>query len=190
MRGLGVDFNRNLALETGVTLYRVAGLSIKDLPFEYDGPIAGPNFTLFFPAELVLMLYAGNLEIDLKAGGFLFYAFDQHLNYGHLDRAIRDYEGWTVANSRATLKTYPGYGYHAGAELTFPVLQQFGASVEVNYLLGGARFPIEGSYTGGTTSIETRNFNFSDARLDFSGLEFTIGVFYQTGRTAVRRKRR
>jgi hypothetical protein len=190
MRGLGVNFSSNVALETGATLYRMAGLSIKDLPVAYNGPIAGPNFTVFVPAELVLMLYAGNLEIDLKAGGFVFYAFDQHLNYGHLDRAIQLYEGWTVANTSATFKNYPGWGYHGGMALTFPVAQQFGASLEVNYLVGEARFPIKGSYTGGTTTIETRPFDFADARMDFSGVEVSIGVFYQTGRTAARRKSR
>ncbi len=190
MRGLGVDLNRAFAIETGATLYRVTGLGLKDLPFEYNGPIAGANFTLFIPAELVLMIHAGGLEIDLKGGGFFFYAFDQHLNYGHLDRAIKTYEGWSVANTSATFKTYPGWGYHAGTELTFPVAQQFGASLEVNYLLGQAKFPISGTYTGGNTAIETRTFSFADARMDFSGVEISIGVFYQTGRTAIRRKRK
>ncbi len=190
IRGLGVDLNRNLAFETGATLYRISGLSLKDLPFEYNGPLTGPNFTVFVPAELVLMLYAGNLEVDVKGGGFVFYAFDQHIQYGHLDKAIRSWEGWTVANTSASFKNYPGWGYHAGAELTFPVAASIGASLEVNYLIGEARFPMQGSYSGGNTTIETRTFDFSDAKIDFSGLEFTIGVFYQTGRTAVRRKKR
>lgn len=190
IRGLGVNFNRNVAFETGATLYRISGLSLKSLPFEYQGPLTGPNFTVFVPTEMVLMLYAGNLEIDLKAGGFAFYAFDQHIQYGHLDRAIRNWEGWAVANTTATFKNYPGWGYHAGIELTFPVAASFGASLEVNYLMGEARFPFQGSYSGGNTTIETRTFDFSDAKIDFTGLEFTVGVFYQTGRTAVRRKKR
>lgn len=190
IRGLGFDFNRNFAFETGATLYRISGLSLKDLPFTYDGPLTGPNFTVFVPAELVLMLQAGNLEIDIKGGAFFFYAFDQHLQYGHLDRAIRNWQGWAVANTSATFKNYPGYGYHAGIELTFPVVQNFGASLEANYLMGESRFPIKGSYTGGNTTIETRDFDFADAKTDFTGVEFTVGVFYQTGRTAARRKSR
>lgn len=188
MRGVGVNFNRNLALETGATLYRISGLSLKDLPFKYSGPLTGPNFTVFVPAELVLMLYAGNLEFDIKAGGFLFYSFDQHLQYGHLDNAIRQWTGWAVANTSASFKNYPGWGYHAGIELTFPVAPNFGASLEMNYLIGEARFPIKGNYSGGNTTIETRSFDFAEAKVNFTGLEFTIGVFYQTGRTAIRRK--
>jgi hypothetical protein len=190
IRGLGVDFNRNFAFETGATLYRISGLSLKNLPFEYDGPLTGPNFTVFVPAELVLMLQAGDLEIDLKAGGFVFYAFDQHIQYGHLDKAIREWEGWAVANASASFKNYPGWGYHAGIELTFPVAANIGTSLEVNYLIGEARFPLQGSYSGGSSTLETRAFDFPDARIDFTGLEFTIGVFYQTGRTAVRRPKR
>lgn len=190
IRGLGVDFNRNFAFETGATLYRISGLSLKELPFEYKGPLTGPNFTVFVPAELVLMLYAGNLEIDLKGGAFVFYAFDQHIQYGHLDKAIRNWEGWAVANSSASFRNHPGWGYHAGIELTLPLAANIGTSLEVNYLMGEARFPLHGSYSGGNTTIETRTFDFSDAKVDFTGLEFTIGVFYQTGRTAVRRKKR
>lgn len=66
IRGLGVDFNRNFAFETGTTLYRISGLSLKNLPFEYDGPLTGPNFTVFVPAELVLMLQAGIWKLILR----------------------------------------------------------------------------------------------------------------------------
>ena len=34
IRGIGVDINRFIALETGVTLYRMSGLNVIDLPFE------------------------------------------------------------------------------------------------------------------------------------------------------------
>ena len=95
IRGLGVDFNRNFAFETGATLYRISGLSLKNLPFEYDGPLTGPNFTVFVPAELVLMLQAGDLEIDLKAGGFVFYAFDLCRVSLYSFRSCRNSEVWS-----------------------------------------------------------------------------------------------
>jgi hypothetical protein len=189
VRGLGVEFNRYFAFETGATLYRISGLSLRDLPFEYNKPLTGPNFTAFLPAAVVFMLKGQHVSFDLKAGGFIFYALGQQLQYGNLDRALREWEGWTVLNSSASFKNYPGWGYYGGAELTVPLSASIGISLEVNYLLGQARFPLSGSYTGGITTLETRTFSFDNAKIDFSGLEFSIGVFYASNTRSAPRPR-
>src|SRR5690349_13377683 len=79
IRGIGVNLTNFLSLETGGSLYRMSGLNIKDLPFESKEPLIGPNFTLFVPVELVVMLKAGRVEFDIKGGGFFFYAFDNKI---------------------------------------------------------------------------------------------------------------
>lgn len=178
IRGLGVNLNQFIALETGASLYRMSGLNITGLPFETKDPLLGPNFTLFVPAELVFQLHGKDVEFDIKGGGFAFYGFDNKMNYGNLDRAIRQYENWTVANSSVTYDNNPGFGYHFGAEFTFYVTRQFGISIESNYLMGNAKFPLTGSYSGGNNTIETVDFEYADARVDFTGLEFSIGVIF------------
>src|SRR5687767_10808321 len=80
IRGLGVDLNRFLAIETGASLYRMSGMNLKDLTFESKEPLVGPNFTLLVPVELVLGLKAQRIQFDLKGGGFFFYAFGNKLN--------------------------------------------------------------------------------------------------------------
>lgn len=182
IRGVGVNLTNFLALETGASLYRMSGLNIKDLPFESKEPLLGPNFTLFVPAELVIMLKAGQVEFDIKGGGFVFYGFAHKLNYGNFDRAIREYETWEVANADFTFGNYPGFGYHAGAELTVYVTSQVGVSFETNYLVGQGSMPIEGSYTGGTSgALETVAVDYKDANVDFTGLEFSISLLFDTG---------
>jgi hypothetical protein len=182
IRGVGVNLTNFLALETGASLYRMSGLNIKDLPFESKEPLLGPNFTLFVPAELVIMLKAGQVEFDIKGGGFVFYGFAHKLNYGNFDRAIREYETWEVANADFTFGNKPGFGYHAGAELTVYVTSQVGVSFETNYLVGQGSMPIEGSYTGGTSSaLETIAVDYKDANVDFTGLEFSISLLFDTG---------
>jgi len=178
IRGIGVNLNKFIALETGASLYRMSGLNIIDLPFESKEALLGPNFTLFVPAELVIQLRGENVEFDIKGGGFAFYGFDNKINYGNFDKAIREHENWSVANSNMTYDNNPGFGYHFGAEITFYVTRQFGISLESNYLMGSAKFPLTGSYSGGTNSIETKAFQYSDARVDFTGLEFSIGVIF------------
>lgn len=182
IRGVGVNLTNFLALETGASLYRMSGLNIKDLPFESKEPLLGPNFTLFVPAELVIMLKTGQVEFDIKGGGFVFYGFAHKLNYGNFDRAIREYETWEVANADFTFGNKPGFGYHAGAELTVYVTNQVGVSFETNYLVGQGSMPIEGSYTGGTSgALETVAVDYKDANVDFTGLEFSISLLFDTG---------
>ncbi len=180
IRGLGVNLNKYIALETGASLYRMSGLNIMDLPFETKDALLGPNFTLFVPAELVIQLHGKNVEFDIKGGGFAFYGFDNKMNYGNLDRTIRQYENWSVANSNVKFENNPGFGYHFGAEFTFYVTRQFGISLETNYLMGHAKFPLSGSYIGGNTSIETVEFEYPDAKVDFTGFEFSIGLIFSS----------
>lgn len=182
-RGVGINMGRYFALETGISLYRMSGLSMKDLPFESHSSLVGPNFTFFVPGEFVIQLPAQNFEFDIKAGGFVFYGLNQKLNYGNLDRAIRTMESWEVVNSDFSYKNSPGYGIHAGVELSVNVTKQFGVSLEVNYLMGASALPLTGSYTGGNLSgpLETKNVDYKDAKVDFTGLEVSIGVFMRSG---------
>ena len=191
IRGLGVDLNRYFALETGASLYRMSGLNMKDLPISSKEPFVGPNFTVFVPAELVFQLKGSQAELDLKGGVFGFYGFAHKLNYGNIDRAIREYENWEVANSELSFRNKPGWGYHAGAELTFYLTGQFGISLETNYLMGQSAFPLSGSYTGGNQGLETVQLGdaYQDGKIDFTGLEFSIGLIFDTGGSAPRKPR-
>lgn len=183
IRGLGVDINRFLALETGASLYRMSGLNLKDLDIVSKSPLIGPNFTILVPAELVVQLKGSKVQFDIKGGGFFFYCFDNKINYGNTDRAILESlePDWTVANADLTFDNNPGFGYHGGAELTVYVTSQVGVSLETNYLVGQAKFPLKGTYTGGMNTIETKSVDYSNAKIDFTGLEFSIGLIFSSG---------
>jgi hypothetical protein len=178
LRGVGINFNKYLGIQTGATLYRMSGMNIIGLPFESKEPLLGPNFTLFVPAELVFQLKGRQLQFDLKGGGFFFYGFAQKLNYGNIDRAIRQYQQWDVANSDLTFQNNPGFGTHFGGELTVYVTNQFGISFEVNYLMGTSKIPLKGNYIGGTLAgpLQNSSVDYKDAKVDFTGLEFSIGL--------------
>ncbi len=181
IRGVGIDLTRVIALETGVSLYRMSGLNLKDLPFESNKALLGPNFTVFIPAELVFQFRGSKAEFDIKGGGFFFYGFDNRINYGNLDRALRAWQGWQVVDSDVSFKNHPGFGYHAGFEFTVYVTSQFGISLEGNYLIGQAKFPLTGSYTGGNDSFTTLPIDYGDSKIDFTGMEFSIGLIFAQG---------
>lgn len=180
IRGVGFDLNRYLAIETGFSLYRMAGLNVIELPFESTKPLTGPNFTIFVPLELVIQFKGKQAQFDIKGGGFFFHGFDQRIDYGNMDRSIRTYEGWDIANADLSFKNNPGFGLHFGAEFTFYVTRQFGVSLECNYLNGMSDFPLTGNYSGGTIGGQTQTVqaDFPDAKIDFTGLEFSIGVIF------------
>jgi hypothetical protein len=183
VRGIGLDFNNYFAIETGASLYRMGGLNIKDLPFESKKSLLGPNFTILVPLELVLQFKGQKADFDLKAGGFFFHGFDQRINYGNMDRAIREFADVPVANADLSFKNHPGFGYHAGAELTVYVSSQFGISLETNYMVGSAKFPLTGLYLAPDSNgdIQSVPVDYKDAKVDFTGLEFSIGVIMTGG---------
>lgn len=184
LRGVGVDLNDYIALETGASLYRMSGMGMTDLPFESKSSLTGPNFTLFIPGEVVFQFKGKGMEFDIKGGGFFFFAFDQQINYGNMDKALRSYTGWDVVNSQFDFDNKPGFGYLVGMELSVDVTSQWGISLETNYLMGGSSMPLRGSYSGGMVggTNATVAADYADARVDFTGLEFSVGINFKTGR--------
>ena len=116
-RGVGLDFNRFSGVETGFSLYRMSGMAVKGLPFESKDPLIGPFFSLFVPLDLVLKISFDNQVVKLKGGGFAFYDFATKINYGNLDRGLKDYLGWQVLNSDFSIRNNLGYGYRFGPNM-------------------------------------------------------------------------
>jgi hypothetical protein len=181
-RGLGISPSRYFSLETGFTLYRMSGMNVTGIPFETRDPVMGPFFSLFVPGQAVLKLPLRNVTFKLKAGGFIFYNFGNRVDYGNLDRAIRKYEGWDVANADFQFDNKFGLGLIGGAELIVYFTKQFGMNFEVNYLSGGAPLNLRGTYTGGTeaSGLQTLSGNYDGSKLDYSGWEITMGVLFNT----------
>ena len=184
IRGLGVDINKYVALETGASLYRMSGLNIMDVSFESKAPLTGPGFTLFVPGELVFQFKGKKTQLDLKGGGFVFYSFAQKLNYGNIDRAIRESENLEIVNADLSFKNKPGFGFHGGFEITFAVTRQWGLSFETNYLIGASKIPLKGTYLGAGSNgpISETIVNEPKAKVDLTGLEFSIGIILYGGR--------
>jgi len=178
IRGIGRDLNKFIALETGASLYRMSGLNIIDASFESKKPMTGPAFTIFVPAEIVFQFKGRKAEFDIKGGGFAFYSFAQKLNYGNIDRAVKEWKGWEVANTNLDYPNKIGFGYHAGVELSFTVTRQWGFSLEANYLMGSSKIPLSGSLVGADASgaLYRETVDEPNAKVDFTGFEFSIGI--------------
>ncbi|WHZ06396.1 MAG: hypothetical protein OJF59_000149 [Cytophagales bacterium] len=183
IRGVGINFTDYLGVQTGASLYRMSGLNMIDLPFDSKSPLVGPNFTLYVPLELVFQLKGNRAELDIKGGGFAFYGADQKLNYGNMDRSLRSYQSWDVANSDLSFQNNPGVGLQFGAEFTFYITDRVGLSLEGNYLAGTSKMPLKGSVTGGNMGgqLQTVSINYPDAKVDFTGFEISMGLIFKNG---------
>ena len=89
-----------------------------------------------------------------------------------------------LLNKVLTFENKPGFGYLAGMEFTIDVTSQWGLSLETNYLMGGSGIPLTGSYAGGTLGGTNASVpaQFKDAKVDYTGLEFSIAILFKTGR--------
>jgi len=181
LRGVGFDINRFLAIESGFTLYRISGMGVKELPWESKKPLVGPFFSLFVPAEVVLTFDFNNQAFKIKGGGFAFYNFDTKINEGNLDREMMEYLDWEVLNTDFSVENNIGLGYHFGAEYIIYFSDKFGISLEAYYLSGASDLGLKGSYKGvpndGNQIIE-ETAEYPEAKLDFTGYEFSIGVLF------------
>ncbi len=181
-RGVGVDLNRFLAIETGITLYRMSGMSVTDIPFETSKPILGPNFTILVPLELVIQFRGARQEFKIRGGGFGFLPFDTKLDQGNLDRALREFEGWEVLNSNFELDNKIGGGILFGAEYILYLTDKFGITLGASYFIGSSKLNLKGSYVGGNSGqpFETVDIEYSDSKLDFTGIEISLGAIFSS----------
>jgi len=181
LRGVGFDITNFFAIESGFTLYRISGMGVRDLPWESKNPLIGPFFSLMVPLEGVITFSFNNSAFKLKGGGFIFYNFDTKINEGNLDRELMDYLDWEVLNSDFSVKNNIGLGYHFGAEFILYFTDKFGLSFEAYYLSGSSPLDMKGSYAGipqNGDMITQETVEYPDAKLDFTGYEFSIGVLF------------
>ena len=95
-----------------------------------------------------------------------------------MDRAIRDFEGWQVANADLNMENNLGFGWIAGTSFEFHVSSKFSISAGVSYLKGNSNAALEGTYTGAAEGevIQTVNASFPSAETSLEGLEISLGV--------------
>jgi hypothetical protein len=182
IRGLGFNLTKNLAIETGGSLYRMSGMNITDENLTSREPLVGPFFNLMVPLELILQFGTDDFDFRIKGGGFVFYNFGTKLNNGNIDRALIEYLNWTVANNRFDFDNNIGYGYEFGVEYVQYFNRRFGVSLGANYYIGGAKLHLRGPVTGATEQqgVITTQLDFPDSKLDYTGLEISIGIIFST----------
>lgn len=177
IRGVGLSFGA-IGIETGASLYNMPGLPMQNLPFEPDKPLTGPHWSVLVPLQLTFTIESEAASVKFLGGGFGMAHIAPRINYGNMDRAIRDFENWDVANADINVDNKLGFGLMTGVEFAFHVSSKYSITLEVQYLKGTSGAAINGSYSGGQVgnNLETRTIDLPDAEVLLEGLEIAIGV--------------
>jgi len=185
IRGVSLASAGVFSIDIGGSLYRMSGMSIAtNEPIDTRKPMVGPFFNIMVPLEAVINLGNANTAFLIKGGGFAFYNFGTKLNYGNIDRAMIDYLNLEIANSDFTFTNNIGYGYEFGLELIQYLNKQFGVTLGANYYVGGAKLNLQGTVKGVDANgiVLSQNVDLSDAKLDYTGLEISVGLLFSSGR--------
>lgn len=184
IRGLGLKFGDNFSLTTGISLYRVSGMGVTGVPFEQRNSIIGPSLPLMMPLQANIIISSGPNVYKFRGGVFGFYNFGTEINHGNLDRALLEHTGWESLNSRVGVESNFGSGYIVGFDYINYIRENIGIKLGGSYLMGGADIKMKGNYTGFPESGDELHYvpvDYPDSRLDFTGLELTIGVVVKQG---------
>ena len=182
IRGVTLLGNNYFSIDIGGSLYRMSGMNIIGVPFETKEAMVGPFFNIMVPLEAVLHLGNKTSCILFKGGGFAFYNLGTKLNYGAIDRAIRDELQLEIVNSDFDFDNTLGYGYEFGIEYIQYLNRQFGITLGANYYIGGANLNLKGTVKGSDASgnFYEESVDYKDARLDYTGLEISIGILFSS----------
>lgn len=176
----GVGFGERFGMETGISLYNIPGLAMKDLPFHSDKPLIGPYFATLTPVQTFVKFRSKKQSLKLLAGGFFWLNLNPKINEGNMDRAFRAYEGWQVLNTDFDLKTQPGYGWMAGIEYQRKVNRDYAITAEVQYLSGHSPTHLYGTYAGGDASgWQEKTYDSKAPSILLQGVEISLGVSFQ-----------
>lgn len=184
IRGVSLVNLGLFSVDIGGSLYYMSGMSITNVPIDTRKPMVGPFFNLMVPLEAVISLGNKNTSFLIKGGGFAFYNLGTKLNYGNIDRAMIDYFSLEIANSNLTFENNIGYGYEFGLELIQYINRQIGITLGANYYIGGAKLNMRGTVKGVDVNglVTNSPIDFSDAKLDYTGLEISLGLLFSSGR--------
>lgn len=178
VRGLRLPLLNNMGIQTGGTLYIFPGLPVEGLPFSSEESLRGASLGLILPVEAYVGFKSNGVQVLFSGGVFGIGFFNNRINQGHWDRAIRDFNEWDLVNGELQLDNRLGYGWISGISIDIPITRKYALSFGVNYLSAQVNSPIGGIIEGITSSNQRINetLDYNDAYTLLQGLEISLGV--------------
>ena len=168
------------SVETGLTWYRISGLSMRDLGFPAGGSLLRPFHSFVIP---LCAHYALNIDSDERlvfgAGGFAalhsIYELDDEL----LAQAwLRSSSSFSRLQTDSDIRQSNTLGWTVSIRYEREIDDRLGSRVAVEWFEGSSSSPIEGRYFGESLNevpVEG-GFELPGARLDYRAMGLTFGL--------------
>lgn len=168
------------SVETGLTWYRLSGLSLREVGFVVNGPLVRPFHSFVIPLSVNYSLSLGSDEqLVFGAGGFAAI----HSLYELDDERLA--QAWLFSSTNyARLQTSSAIGqsntlgWTATVRYERQIDDRFGYRVGLEWFDGSSPSPIEGRfYAESLNEVPVEGgFEIPDARLDYRALGLTFGL--------------
>ena len=183
-RDIGVTFGKYVGLSGSFSLYGIDGMGITDAdgtPLDMTGVAAGPFYSFVLSAMVKAVIPISIVTLEPAGGLFGYHLMKPQLRSGSIDSYIAGVSGYeTVDSSFSMMQGKWGWGYVFGGTLTVKVADKIGVQAGALYYMGSSALNLTGTYKADGLSTENAVPTYLEsARLDYTGIEFIIGVTYE-----------
>ena len=169
---VSLGFGDNTNLELGYSLYYMSGMNVKELPFEMDSSPFNPFFSHNFSLGLEQEIKMSGWRIDIEGGVFWALNNNSGIDKGNMDRALRSWLNTAPDLYSYEYETETIKGFYGGVKIIVDISSSMGIYISGRYIEGRGGM----SLSAQSESIEERSFEFDDQYVDYTGIDFSVGV--------------
>lgn len=169
---MSIGFGDNTNLELGYTLYYMSGMNVDELPFEMNSSLFNPFFSHNFSLGLEQEIKMSGWRIDIEGGAFWALNNNSGIDKGNMDRALQAWLNTAPDLYSYEYETETIKGFYAGLKIVIDVNSSMGIYVAGRYMEGRGDMTLNAQ----SESIAARSFEFEDQYVDYTGIDFSVGV--------------
>jgi hypothetical protein len=178
---LPLKFNNFFQITPGIGMANIGGMSMSGFGDGYNSsrPLIGPFQSFETSLIPTIVIPTKNVKVDLLAGVFCFFSFNNKIIYGNFNNMIAEKYNYKAVHSDFSIdKSAVGWGYLFGSKINIKVTKKQWFFVGVNYYLGKQKMNFSGNIIGIDSEDKISNIerNYQDVNLLYEGLSISLGV--------------
>ncbi|CAI8242707.1 MAG: Uncharacterised protein [Flavobacteriia bacterium] len=168
-------------VETGLSWYRMAGLSADGLPFALNKTLTGPFNSFVLPLQIKGVWPVGRWSIETKFGVFLALNSPYSIRQDHLAEGLVQWSGdWRAMQTKAEIGQGNTFGGLGTLCVKAPLFERVELACSFSWYEGRSPAPITGNAVGVSMNDVPVDLSIDlpDVQLDYRGFEWGLGIEY------------
>ena len=168
-------------VETGLSWYRMAGLSADGLPFALSKALTGSFDSFILPLQLKGKWPVGKWSIETKFGAFLALNSTYGIRQDHLAEGLVQWSGdWRAMQTQAEIAQGNTFGALGTLCVKAPLFERVEVACSFSWYEGRSPAPITGNAVGVSMNDVPVDLSIDlpDVQLDYRGFEWGLGIEY------------